>query len=231
MPTIEERLANLEEIFSLSKKGEDLDNLSITANSLDVLVYNPANRRIQKIPRKLDTLLGKGSFDGNADDLVEMIEAIDNPESNSNLKQVTDNGNETDNPIELIGDNLYLSVSNAAKNKSTSLLQDLINHISGNYSLAIKFPSLTKNSQQAFQDKSGVIALLEDIEGISERAPFNTFKFIQKGVGNENLELDQIGDIFCGFSNDRKIRYIEAVWLGGSQSDSDNFNPLAQVEL
>lgn len=63
------------------------------------------------------------------------------------------------------------------------------------------------------------------------RLPFNTFQFVQKGFGNQNLEIDEIGDIFCGFSNDGKYRIPEAKWLGGSLSDSNNFNPLVLIEL
>lgn len=62
-----------------------------------------------------------------------------------------------------------------------------------------------------------------------DRTPFNIFKFIQKGYGNTNLKIDEIGDIFCGFSNDGTIRFSEAKWLGGSQSNSNNFTPLVQT--
>lgn len=60
---------------------------------------------------------------------------------------------------------------------------------------------------------------------------FNTFKLIQKGVDNTNLTTNEIGDIFCGWSNDRTIRIHEAIWLGGSLQDSDNFKPLSQTGI
>lgn len=58
-------------------------------------------------------------------------------------------------------------------------------------------------------------------------APYGIFKFIQKGVGNDNIFMYEIGDIFCGWSNDGTIRITEAKWLGGSLDDSDNFEVLA----
>ena len=62
-------------------------------------------------------------------------------------------------------------------------------------------------------------------------APFDRFKFIQKGIGNIDLENYEIGDIFCGWSNDGTIRIPEAIWKGGSLSNSDNFTPLVQIEI
>ena len=66
---------------------------------------------------------------------------------------------------------------------------------------------------------------------LESRSPNNIFKFIQKGYGNINLENDEIGDIFCGWSNDGTIRIPEAIWKGGSLSNSDNFTPLVQIEI
>ena len=66
---------------------------------------------------------------------------------------------------------------------------------------------------------------------LEARAPNNIFKFIQKGVGNVDLENDEIGDIFCGWSNDGTVRIPEAIWKGGSLSNSDNFTPLVQIEI
>lgn len=63
------------------------------------------------------------------------------------------------------------------------------------------------------------------------RNPYTTFKPIQKGYGNTNLEIDEIGDLFCGWSNDGTIRISEGKWLGGSLADSNNFKPLVQIEL
>lgn len=69
------------------------------------------------------------------------------------------------------------------------------------------------------------------ITSIYVRAPYNIFKFVQKGVGNIDVYNDEIGDIFSGWSNDGTIRYTEAIWLGGDLSNSDNFTPLAQTQL
>ena len=55
------------------------------------------------------------------------------------------------------------------------------------------------------------------------------FKFIQKGFGNTNLDSNEIGDIFCGWSNDGTLRYPEAKWLGGALNNSDNFKPLITI--
>ncbi|MFV8336436.1 hypothetical protein ACNQF7_10175 [Flavobacterium sp. RSP29] len=64
---------------------------------------------------------------------------------------------------------------------------------------------------------------------IKERTPYPTFKFIQKGYGNTNLKIDEIGDIFSGWSNDGTLRYPEAKWLGGALNNSDNFKPLITI--
>jgi hypothetical protein len=61
------------------------------------------------------------------------------------------------------------------------------------------------------------------------RSPATLFKFIQKGVGNEDLGVDEVGDVFCGWKNDGTERYPEAEWLGGDLSNSDNFKPLIRV--
>lgn len=58
-----------------------------------------------------------------------------------------------------------------------------------------------------------------------------SFKFIQKGFGNSNLAINEIGDIFCGWSNDGTKRIHEATWNGGALTDSDNFTPLIQTEI
>lgn len=63
------------------------------------------------------------------------------------------------------------------------------------------------------------------------RHPANIFKFIQKGFGNSNLTINEIGDIFSGWKNDGTIRYSEAKWIGGALNDSDNFLPLIQTEI
>lgn len=229
MPTIEERLEAIEAFILLSKKGEDLNDLPLTANNLHTLVYNPVTKRIEKIPNKLDSLLQKGAFTGNADDLVEMIEAVDNPATSVNLKEVTGNGNQTDNPIELINDDAYLSVENTMRDKGIKILKDFFNFFSNTFTLKLQFPTLTRNSQQTFQDKTGTIALLEDIKDIAGRAPNDTFKFLQKGIGNTDTDNDEIGDVFCGWDNSGLSRYPEAEWLGGSKSDSNNFKPLITI--
>lgn len=64
---------------------------------------------------------------------------------------------------------------------------------------------------------------------INGKAPYTPFKFVQKGFGNIDLETDQIGDVFSGFSNDGTIRITEGEWLGGALNDSNNFKPLVQT--
>lgn len=64
---------------------------------------------------------------------------------------------------------------------------------------------------------------------IIDRSPSTTFKFVQKGYGNTNLKIDEIGDVFSGFKNDGTERYPEAEWLGGSLNNSDNFKPLITI--
>jgi hypothetical protein len=61
------------------------------------------------------------------------------------------------------------------------------------------------------------------------KQPFTDFKFIQKGFGNVDLSINEVGDIFCGWSNDGTIRYLEAIYLGGALTDSANFTPLITV--
>lgn len=63
------------------------------------------------------------------------------------------------------------------------------------------------------------------------RAPANVFKFVQKGFGNSNLAINEIGDIFSGWSNDGTIRISEGIWKGGALTDSDSFTPIIQTEI
>lgn len=65
----------------------------------------------------------------------------------------------------------------------------------------------------------------------SKKSAFNEFKFIQKGFGNNDLNANEIGDIFCGWSNDGTIRIHEAIWIGGALNDAANFTPLLQTEI
>ena len=62
-----------------------------------------------------------------------------------------------------------------------------------------------------------------------ERTPYNVWKFVHKGYGNTNLKIDEIRDIFCGWSNDGTLRYPEAEWLGGVKTNSANFKPLITI--
>ena len=62
-------------------------------------------------------------------------------------------------------------------------------------------------------------------------APATSFKFIQKGFGNTNLQENEVGDIFCGWTNNGLIRYTEAIYQGGPTNDSNNFIPLTQTEI
>lgn len=60
--------------------------------------------------------------------------------------------------------------------------------------------------------------------------PAEEFKFLQKGYGNTlPYPSIEIGDIFCGWTNDGTIRYSEAIYNGGLLNDSDNFTPLVQT--
>lgn len=80
-------------------------------------------------------------------------------------------------------------------------------------------------------DAAVVEDLVVRVKGLEGKQPFTVFKFIQKGFGNINLEIDEIGDIFCGWSNDGTRRISEGKWLGGSLDNSDNFTPLVQTEI
>lgn len=76
-----------------------------------------------------------------------------------------------------------------------------------------------------------VSAAGKDIVVSGKVTPFTEFKFIHKGFENNNLKDHEIGDIFCGWSNDGKYRYTEAKWTGGPLSDSNNFIPLVLTEV
>lgn len=62
-------------------------------------------------------------------------------------------------------------------------------------------------------------------------APYNVFKFVQKGFGNVDQNNYQAGDIFCGWSNDGSIRHTESIYNGGVLTDSNNFTHLVQTQL
>lgn len=59
--------------------------------------------------------------------------------------------------------------------------------------------------------------------------PFNKFKFVQKGFGNSDLNNNQLGDIFSGWSDDGTLRYPEAKWIGGPLTTSNSFEPLITI--
>lgn len=61
------------------------------------------------------------------------------------------------------------------------------------------------------------------------RHPNNLFKFVQKGFGNNDLQNDELGDVFCGWSDDGTLRYPEAKWLGGPLNTSASFKPLITI--
>ena len=73
--------------------------------------------------------------------------------------------------------------------------------------------------------------LRESVNTLLKRASYTAFKFIQKGFGNNNIESNEIGDIFSGWKNDGTVRYSEAKWLGGALNNSENFIPLVQTEI
>ena len=69
----------------------------------------------------------------------------------------------------------------------------------------------------------------EAVKALSEKDPYNQFKFIQKGFGNNDLQNDETGDIFCGWSDDGTLRYPEAKWLGGPLNTANSFEPLITI--
>lgn len=76
-------------------------------------------------------------------------------------------------------------------------------------------------------DKGTYTGNASDLEKlILKKHPHNLFKFVQKGFGNNDLENDELGDIFCGWSDDGTLRYPEAEWLGGPLNTSASFKPL-----
>jgi len=75
------------------------------------------------------------------------------------------------------------------------------------------------------------IGIISSSGSVVLKSPFGIFKFIQKGFGNTDLSTNEIGDIFCGWSNDGTIRISEAKWIGGTLTDSNNFIPLIQTEI
>lgn len=72
---------------------------------------------------------------------------------------------------------------------------------------------------------------IENLQLLTAFTPYTSFKFLHKGFGNNDLNANEIGDIFCGWSNDGTIRISEAKWLGGALTDSNNFNPIVQTEI
>lgn len=90
----------------------------------------------------------------------------------------------------------------------------------------------TTPSEKAVFDKFSLYYTKSQIDTfLGLRSSFTDFKFIQKGFGNSNLTINEIGDIFSGWKNDGTIRYSEAKWLGGALDNSDNFIPLVQTEI
>ena len=84
-----------------------------------------------------------------------------------------------------------------------------------------------------YQNKDGTLAHLSDIEDViaALRPPYTPFKFLQKGYGNTDLEIYEVGDIFSGWSNDGTTRYAEDMWNGIDITNSDNFTPLVTIEM
>jgi hypothetical protein len=89
------------------------------------------------------------------------------------------------------------------------------------------------SAQSAIDAAAAAQEILENIliTASGGRHPYNQFKFIQKGFGNTDLQNEQIGDIYCGWSDDGTIRYTEAKWLGGLKNNADNFTPLVQTQI
>jgi len=99
---------------------------------------------------------------------------------------------------------------------------------------AVNPPGIRKNQAQDadFNEIKDVVNSHADSIDISLlKSAANLFKFVQKGFGNNDLENNQVGDIFCGWRNDGLVRYSEAIWNGGALSDSNNFTPLVQTEI
>lgn len=150
-------------------------------------------------------------------ELNNLVLKIDNPEDPRNffnfiVKSIDNQSEFFVFDIEILGDFYFGELQN---NKIYSFYFDRKEYFSG---------KLDKGSYEGnAEDLDERISILE------AKAPSNVFKFIQKGYGNEDLVYVEIGDIFCGFSNDGTIRISEGEWLGGELTDSTNFKPMVQT--
>lgn len=206
---------------------------------------DPNNKQIDKLDR--------GGYDGTAQDLKNEIDAIAIPDKITKVGVVTLSGNEITIPAlafegyisAKIHKNIYeyqatIDLASTGMNRIDIFVltaYDSIVRIAGpeTADTLVKTLAPVGTLEVAYVVVNDVkvfdpVTPDPDVDVIT-RQPFNVFKRIQKGYGNTNLEIDEIGDIFCGWSNDGTIRIPEGKWLGGSLSDSNNFKPLVQIEL
>ena len=131
---------------------------------------------------------------------------------------------------------IYDGKDHYLKNANNGVLQVL--HLSGTGNFKYSFPngetlSIKNNEIVHFKWRFDAInsGFLDYVGLTASLRPYNIFKFIQKGFGNANLTINEVGDIFSGWKNDGTVRYSEAKWLGGALNNSDNFIPLVQTEI
>lgn len=111
-------------------------------------------------------------------------------------------------------------MSSIQKINGDIILGDVVEDTSGDTTMV--YVKNTVNGKMATVPKTSIIPA---------PTPYNSFKFLHKGFGNTDLTTNEIGDIFCGWSNDGTIRFSEAKWLGGALTDSNNFLPIVQTQI
>ena len=191
MATLEERIANLEAIIALAKKGQDLINLPLNSTGKDILVFNPITQRVDKIPNFAESKLNRGGYPGTAQDLYDAIISIPTTPLTSGIQEISDNGNSTTNEIISLAGFKTESTNGL---KAVSVLQDALLFLASNYNLQLKTAPLNKDSVITLPSKTGTIALLDDLEEIfgeineRPRAYYDKFEF-KTGV------LDDLSDL------------------------------------
>jgi hypothetical protein len=218
--------------------------MGITASN-NPLPCDPNNKQIDKLDR--------GGYEGNAQDLKNEIDAIAIPDKITKVGVVTVSGNQISIPAlafegyinSKIHKNIYdfqatIDLANVGMKRIDIFVlteYDAIVRIAGPETedtlVKILAPVGTLEVAYIVVNELTVTDPVMPDPGVDviKRQPYTTFKPIQKGYGNTNLEIDEIGDIFCGWSNDGTIRITEGKWLGGSLADSNNFRPLVQVGI
>ena len=91
------------------------------------------------------------------------------------------------------------------------------------------YNKLSATETNNLKDKvNEIVGAVNDLQDANALSIATSFKFIQKGFGNSGLGFE-IGDVFCGWSNDGTIRFTEALYEGGLLTDSANFTPIIQT--